>query len=150
MARMHARTKGKAGSTRPYRNEAPDWLEYDKEFILKKIEELRRQGLPSAMIGVILRDQYGVPSVKEVLGKKLVKILEEKDLKPKYPEDLTALVRKAVNIRRHLEENPKDLHNRRGLMLVESKIRRLVKYYKRKGVFPPNFKYQPDKAGLLL
>lgn len=71
-------------------------------------------------------------------------------MKPKYPEDLTALVRKAVNIRRHLEENPKDLHNRRGLMLVESKIRRLVKYYKRKGVFPPNFKYQPDKAGLLL
>ncbi len=150
MARMHARMKGKAGSTRPYRSEPPEWLPYDKEFVLQKIEELRRQGLSSAMIGTILRDKYGVPLVKEIIGKKLTKILEEKNLKPKYPEDLTALVRKAVNMRRHLEENPKDLHNKRGLMLVESKIRRLVKYYKKKGIFPSNFKYQPDKAGLLL
>ncbi|MHA1302664.1 MAG: 30S ribosomal protein S15 [Candidatus Heimdallarchaeaceae archaeon] len=150
MARMHARMKGKAGSTRPYRTEPPEWLEYDNEFILKKIEELRRQGLSSAMIGTILRDQYGVPSVKELLGKKMTQILDEKNLRPKYPEDLTSLIRKAVNLRRHLEENPKDLHNKRGLILVESKIRRLVKYYKKKGIFPEKFKYQPDKAGLLL
>ena len=150
MARMHARKRGKAGSTKPYRNQPPEWLPYDKDFIIKKIEELRRQGLSTAMIGVILRDQYGIPNVREVLGKKMVKITEELNLKPKYPEDLVNLVRKAVNLRRHLEEHKKDLHTKRGLQLIESKIRRLVKYYKRKGVFPENWKYDPKTAGLLL
>jgi len=150
MARMHSRRRGKSGSTRPYRNQAPVWMEHDKDFVVKKIEELRRQGLSTAMIGTILRDQYSVPSVKEVFGIKMVKITEELNLKPKYPEDLVNLVRKAVHLRRHLEDRKKDLHSKRGLQLIESKIRRLVKYYKRKGIFDEKWKYEPSKAGLLL
>ena len=42
MARMHARKRGKASSTRPYRNQAPEWLSHDQKFISSKIEELRR------------------------------------------------------------------------------------------------------------
>jgi small subunit ribosomal protein S15 len=102
------------------------------------------------MIGVILRDQYGVPNVREVLGTKMSHIVQELNLEPKYPEDLVNLVKKASNLRKHLEENRKDLHSKRGLQLIESKIRRLVKYYKKKGVFPPEWKYDPQKAGLLL
>ncbi|MHA1668552.1 MAG: 30S ribosomal protein S15 [Candidatus Heimdallarchaeaceae archaeon] len=150
MARMHARKRGKASSTRPYRNKAPEWMEYDRKFIEKKIEEFRRQGLSTAMIGTILRDQYGVPNVKEVLNTKMSKIVENLNLKPKYPEDLVNLVRRATNLRRHLEENKKDLHSKRGLQLIESKIRRLVKYYKKKGVFSEDWKYDPKTAGLLL
>ena len=147
---MHARKRGKASSTRAYRDQAPEWMAIDKKEIAKKVEELRRQGLSSAMIGTILRDQYGVTGVKEVLGKKLSDIVEELNLQPKYPEDLTDLVRKAMNLRKHLEENKKDLHSKRGLQLIESKIRRLVKYYKKKGVFPTSWKYDPKTAGLLL
>ena len=147
---MHARKRGKASSTRTYRNQAPEWLAHDKKFITKKIEELRRQGLSTAMIGIILRDQYGIPNVKEVLGKKMSDIVEELNLSPKYPEDLVNLVSKATNLRRHLEENRKDLHSKRGLQLIESKIRRLVKFYKKKGVFPSDWKYDPKTAGLLL
>lgn len=150
MARMHARKRGKSSSTRLYRDQAPEWMGIDKNDIPKKIEELRRQGLSTSMIGVILRDQYGVPGVKEVLGEKMVSIVDELNLKPKYPEDLVNLVRKAMNLRKHLEENRKDLHSKRGLQLIESKIRRLVKYYKKKGVFPTNWKYDPKTAGLLL
>ena len=150
MARMHARKRGKASSTRAYRDEAPEWMAIDKVEIEKKVEELRRQGLSTAMIGTILRDQYGVPGVKEVLGKKMVSIVEDLNLQPKYPEDLSNLVRKAMNLRKHLEENKKDLHGKRGLQLIESKIRRLVKYYKKKGVFPSDWKYDPKTAGLLL
>ena len=150
MARMHARKRGKASSTRPYRNQPPEWMAHDKESIIKKIEELRRQGQSSAMIGIILRDQYGVSNVKEILGTKMSKIVEDLNLKPKYPEDLVNLVRKASNLRKHLEENKKDLHSKRGLQLIESKIRRLVKFYKKKGVFPPSWKYDPNTAGLLL
>ncbi len=150
MARIHARRKGQASSTRPYRNQAPEWMVHDKKFITKKIEEMRRQGQSTAMIGVILRDQYGIPNLKEVLGIKVSKIVEELDLKPKYPEDLVNLVRKASSLRRHLEDNRKDLHSKRGLQLIEAKIRRLAKYYKRKGIFPTNWKYDPKTAGLLL
>lgn len=146
---MHARKKGKASSTRPYRNQAPEWLTHDKKFISKKVEELRRQGQSTAMIGVILRDQYGVPNVKEALGTKMATIVDDLNLKPKYPEDLVNLVKQASNLRKHLEENKKDLHGKRGLQLIESKIRRLVKYYKKKGIFAPDWKYDPQKAGLL-
>ncbi|MCG3216106.1 MAG: 30S ribosomal protein S15 [Candidatus Heimdallarchaeota archaeon] len=150
MARMHARTKGKASSTRPYRSKPPEWLSQDKKFIVKKIEELRRQGQSSAMIGIILRDQYGITGVREVLGKKMKDIVNELNLNPKYPEDLVNLVSKAYNLRRHLEDNRKDLHSKRGLQLIESKIRRLVKFYKKQGVFPTDWKYDPKTAGLLL
>lgn len=147
---MHARKKGKASSTRTYRNQAPEWLSHDKKFITKKIEELRRQGQSTAMIGVILRDQYGIPNVREVLGKRMIDVVEELNLSPKYPEDLVNLVSQASNLRRHLEENRKDLHSKRGLQLIESKIRRLVKFYKKKGIFPSDWKYDPKTAGLLL
>jgi small subunit ribosomal protein S15 len=150
MARIHARRRGKASSTRPYRTQPPEWMEHDKKFLIKKIEELRRQGQSTAMIGTILRDQYGIPNVKEAFGVKISKIVEELDLKPKYPEDLVNLVRRASNLRRHLEDNKKDLHSKRGLQLIESKIRRMVKYYKKKGVFPSNWRYDPKTAGLLL
>jgi len=150
MARMHARKRGKASSTRPYRNQSPEWLSHDRKFVSKKVEELRRQGQSTAMIGVILRDQYGVPNVKEVLGTKMTDLVDELNLNPKYPEDLVNLVKRASNLRRHLEENRKDLHSKRGLQLIESKIRRLVKYYKKKGIFAPDWKYEPQKAGLLL
>lgn len=150
MARMHARKRGKAGSTRAYRNQAPEWMAIDKKEIAKKVEELKRQGFSTAMIGTILRDQYGVPGVKEVLGKKLSLVVKELNLQPKYPEDLTNLVRKAIHLRKHLEENKKDLHSKRGLQLIEAKIRRLVKFYKKKGIFPINWKYDPKTAGLLL
>ncbi|MCE7742493.1 MAG: 30S ribosomal protein S15 [Candidatus Heimdallarchaeota archaeon] len=150
MARIHARRRGQASSTRPYRTQPPEWMVHDKKFVTKKIEELRRQGQSTAMIGVILRDQYGIPSVKETLGVKVSQIVEELDLNPKYPEDLVNLVKRASNLRKHLEDNRKDLHSKRGLQLMESKIRRLVKYYKKKGVFEKNWKYDPKTAGLLL
>ncbi len=85
MARMHARKRGQASSTRPYRNQPPEWMPYDKDFVVKKVEELRRQGQSSAMIGVILRDQYGISNVKEVFSTKMNKIVEDLNLQPKYP-----------------------------------------------------------------
>ncbi|MHA1481949.1 MAG: 30S ribosomal protein S15 [Candidatus Heimdallarchaeaceae archaeon] len=128
MARMHARKRGKASSTRAYRDQAPEWMAIEKKEIAKKVEELKRQGLST----------------------KLSAVVEELNLQPKYPEDLTNLVRKAMHLRKHLEENKKDLHSKRGLQLIEAKIRRLVKYYKKKGKFPIDGKYDPKTAGLLL
>lgn len=76
--------------------------------------------------------------------------MKEHGLYPKVPEDLLNLMRRAVNLRKHLEQHPKDLHSKRGLQLIESKIRRLVKYYKSKGVLPADWRYTPETARLLV
>ncbi len=128
----------------------PEWVEYSTEEIEEIILKLRKEGKSTSVIGVILRDQYGIPDVKSVTEMKITKILEKHGQTEEYPEDLMNLIRKAVNIRDHLKENPKDLHTKRGLQLVESRIRRLVKYYTREGVLPEGWRYEPKKAALLV
>ncbi len=145
MARMHARRKGKSGSKRVYRDSPPEWLEMTAEEIEKRVVELYNEGYEPSQIGMILRDRYGVPSVKQVTGKKITKILKEHGVEMKYPEDLKALIKKALKLRKHLEVHKKDKHNRRGLQLIEAKIWRLSNYYKEKGVLPPDWKYDPER-----
>jgi small subunit ribosomal protein S15 len=60
------------------------------------------------------------------------------------------LIRRAVNIRDHLEENPKDLHSRRGLTIIESRIRKLASYYVSEGALPEGWRYNPKEAALLV
>ena len=100
------------------------------------------------MIGIILRDQYAIPLVKPITGKSITQILKEAGLAPAIPEDLENLIREATRIHAHLEKHHKDLHNKRALQLVEAKIHKLSKYYKRKGVLPQNWKYKPRVASL--
>ena len=75
-----------------------------------------------------------------------------KDIKlyPEYPEDLFNLLKQAVTLREHLMKNKKDYTSKRGLGLLESKIRRLGKYYVKKGVLPEQWKYDPEQAKLLV
>jgi small subunit ribosomal protein S15 len=72
-------------------------------------------------------------------------IFKEHDIEAPLPEDLTNLVKKALNLRIHLESNHKDLHSKLGLQRTESKIYRLIKYYKGKKVLESDFKYDPKK-----
>ena len=129
---------------------SPEWIEYTNEEIEEIILKLTKEGHSPSTIGIILRDQYGIPNVKRVTGSKITKILKRHHQELKYPEDLMNLIRKAVNVRDHLKENPKDLHSRRGLQIIESRIRRLVKYYTREGALPEGWKYEPKKAALLV
>lgn len=118
------------------------------EEVEELVVSLYRKGYPPSMIGLILRDMYGIPSVKAITGKKITRILEERGMKPEIPEDLVNLMRRAARVRRHLEEHPKDYHSKRGLQLIESKIHRLVKYYKRIGVLPPDWEYKPERISI--
>lgn len=150
MARMHARRKGKSSSVRPNRKEAPEWSNTDVADIEKTIVELRKDGASSAKIGLVLRDKYGVPSVKLATGKKVDQILAENGVGSDIPEDLRNLIVKALGMRKHLEENKKDNHNRRQLHLTEAKVRRLGKYYVRNGKMPAGWNYKPDTAEFML
>lgn len=150
MAKMHTRRKGQSRSTRPLRFNPPEWSDLSTEEIEKVAVELAGQGKSTAEIGTVLRDTYGVSDVKLATGKKITQILREHGVAPKLPEDLTNLIVKALSLRRHLEANPKDLHNKRSLHNMESKIRRLVKYYKNEGVLPEDWAYKPETAEMMI
>ena len=150
MARLHSRKKGKSGSTRPPRLEKPVWVERSAEEVETLVVKLARKGLSKSLIGIILRDSYGIPLVKVVTGKKISQIVEENEIEETLPEDLTNLVKKALIIRKHLEENHKDLEAKKGLNRTESKIYRLLRYYKDTNILPMDFKYDPEKIRTLV
>lgn len=61
-------------------------------------------------------------------------------LAPELPEDLYHLIKKAVAVRKHLERNRKDKDSKFRLILIESRVHRLARYYKRTRQLPPNWK----------
>ncbi|MEM4700317.1 MAG: 30S ribosomal protein S15 [Candidatus Nezhaarchaeales archaeon] len=141
--------KGKSHSTRPVVSEALSICNLAEGQVEDLIVELAKKGYGPSMIGMILRDQYGVPLTKLVIDKKVTQVLKERGLAPSIPEDLANLLKRAARVRRHLEEHPKDKFSKRGLQLIESKIHRLVKYYKREGILPSDFEYRPEKASII-
>ncbi len=150
MARMHARRKGKSGSKHPAERKGhPDWSSLNPREVEAHVLELGKKGHSTSEIGMIIRDQYAVPDVQIATGKKISKILEANNMKPEIPEDLKNLISRALQLRNHLEENKKDIINKRNLQLVESKIRRLVKYYIKNNVLPSDWKYSPKTAKLM-
>jgi small subunit ribosomal protein S15 len=147
---MHARRRGKSGSQRPLITENPAWVPLNKDEIEEKIIAMGKDGIPAARIGLLLRDQHAVPDVKLATGRTVLDVLKENDLQPTIPDDLIALMRKAINLQTHLMENKKDVANKRNLQMVESKIRRIVKYYKREGTLPTDWQYSIANAELLI
>ncbi len=150
MARMHTRRKGQAGSKKPHRAEPAKWSNTNKDEIEKTILQLAASGKSSSEIGMTLRDRYGVPDIKLVTGKKVLAFLKEKQQAPGVPEDIHNLIVKVLDLKKHLDKNPKDAHNRRSLNNMVSKIRRLEKYYHREGVLPVDWKYSPENAEMLI
>ena len=55
----------------------PEWTEYSNEEIEELVLKLRKEGKSTSVIGVILRDQYGIPDVKTVTGDKITAILSK-------------------------------------------------------------------------
>lgn len=145
MARMHTRKHGKSGPKIPATKEKP---QVDKTKVLKTILEYAKLGMKESEIGRKIKERYKV-HVKRVFGKGVAQILKENNLYT-YPEDLLALIKRAVRLRKHLETHRKDYHNKLALQRVESKIHRLVKYYKRKEILPKDWKYDPSTAALLV
>lgn len=141
MARMYSRRKGKSTSKKPLKKTKQSWLRYKPKEVEMLITKLAKEGKTASHIGLVLRDSYGVPDVKLLAGKSITDIMVEKKLAPKIPEDLMSLIKKSIKIRKHREENRQDKTSLRGLQLTESKIKRLVKYYKKTRKLPVDWKY---------
>ena len=145
MARMHSRKHGRHGSKKPVERIKLDWLIYDKDEVEKLVQKMSKEGKSAAEIGVILRDQYGIPDIR-YFETRIGDIVPKKEV----PEDLYNLLKKAVDLHRHMGSNTKDAKGKHGLELLESKIRRLGKYYARTGKLPKNWKYSIESAKLLV
>ena len=171
MGRMHAPGKGISSSALPYRRAPPNWLKTTADDVVEQIVKLARKGLTPSQIGVTLRDSHGIPQVRFVTGNKILRILKTQGayihpqgnsartvhaectmlgLAPQIPEDLWHLVKKAVAVRKHLETNRKDKDSKFRLILIESRIHRLARYYKTKQQIPPTFKYDSATASTLI
>lgn len=150
MSRMYSRKKGTATSTRPSERKTPAWQKYKAAEVESLIVKLAKEGKTPSQIGLHLRDTYGIPDVKATVKKKVLEILKEKNITSKLPEDLTALLRRVVALQKHMLKNKQDMSALRGIQLTESKIGRIVKYYKRTNVLPATWKYDRENVQLLL
>ncbi|GAB3311005.1 30S ribosomal protein S15 [Haloplanus salinarum] len=150
---MHTRRRGSSGSDKPVADEPPEWSDVDEADIEERVVELAEQGHDPSVIGMKLRDEgvkgTPIPDVKLATGKKLTEILEEHDAEPELPEDLHNLMERAIRLREHMEANPQDHQNKRALQNTESKIRRLVNYY-RGDALDEDFTYSYEVAVELL
>jgi len=145
---MHASRRGRSGSKRPLTDKVPEWVQQSPDEVKDMVAKMAGEGVSMAKIGLILRDQHAIPNVRLVTGMSMKEICAEKGVKFELPEDLSDLMRRAVKLSGHIKTNKKDNHNIRGMHLIESKIRRLVKYYKREGVLPEGWNYSLSTAAL--
>lgn len=135
---------------KPVRDGAPEWVSMLPREVEAKVIEMAKDGVQPAIIGLKLRDTYGIPSVHEVTGKRVGQILKDAKLTPKVPQDLANLIRRAINLQEHLQGNRKDLHNTRGLELIEARIRKLAKYHQSRNELEASWKYTRSGARLLV
>ncbi len=146
---MHTRRRGSSGSDRPAADDPPEWSDVDEDAIEARVVELAEQGHSPSEIGLTLRDEgvqgTPIPNVKLATGKKVTEILEDEGEVPDLPEDLRNLMAKAVRLRDHMETNQTDYQNKRALQNTESKIRRLIEYY-RGDKIDEEFSYSVDEA----
>lgn len=148
MARIHSHRHGKSQQTRPSSKSAPIWVTTEPAAAKATILKLAKEGLTPSQIGVALRDDYGIPLVRPILGKTVGQILAEGKASPKLPQDLQNLIDRARRVQKHLQAHTSDRKNVHSLELTEAKIYRLAKYYKEKGILPNDFKYTAVVAQL--
>jgi small subunit ribosomal protein S15 len=150
---MHTRRRGSSDSDKPVADDPPEWSDVEPDAIEQRVVELAKQGHSPSEIGLKLRDEgvsgTPVPDVSLATDKKITEILEEHDAEPDLPEDLHNLMERAVRLHEHMEENPTDHQNKRALQNTESKIRRLVDYY-RGDELDETFTYSADTVKELL
>ncbi|GMI42718.1 hypothetical protein TeGR_g1202 [Tetraparma gracilis] len=150
MGRMHAPGKGISKSAKPYKRTPPAWQKISAADVEEHVCKLAKKGLFPSAIGVKLRDEAGIADVSAVTGTKILRILKANGLASEIPEDLYMLIKKAVQVRKHLERNRQDKDSKFRLILIESRIHRLARYYRTTRKLAANFKYESATASTLV
>lgn len=132
------------------KEKSDDWVESNPKEIENLIVELANAGNSKSEIGMILRDQHGIPSVKKATGKTIGDLLRDNKLDAELPEDLMDLIKRVVNIDKHHHKNKNDMTAKHGYINTTSKIKRLVDYYKKKKILPKDWYFTIEKGQLLV
>ena len=147
---MHSKGHGISKRCLPYRKNPPSWVQISAKDLTEQIVKMAKRGQTPSQIGVVLRDQYGIPQVKGVTGSKILRILKVAGEAPTLPEDLYHLIKKAVNVRGHLEKFRADRDAKFRLICTESRIHRLARYYRNVKCLRPTWRYVSKKADTLI
>ena len=105
--------------------EKPTWVKMKEPELKKVIAELAKK-YPSSQIGMVLRDQYGIPSTR-IYGKKLGDYLKELGIDAK--EDLVNADKKVDNLKGHLKNNVTDKKAKHKLQRAQARLNIIRKYY---------------------
>jgi len=103
----------------------PTWVKMKEPELKKVIAELAKKNAPS-QIGLILRDQYGIPTTK-VFGKKLKAYLTELGIERN--EDLENAEKKVEKMKEHTKNNITDRHAKHKLQHAQSRLNITRKYF---------------------
>lgn len=153
MARLYTGKHGKSKSRKPILDSSGFGKGTDKlskEQIEKLIIEYAKSGMSPARIGEKLKREHDIKYIKHAIGVRLVEFLDKNNQHQDIPSDMIDLIRKSVRMRKHIGKNKQDVYGRIRLIRIESKIWRLVKYYRNSGVLPQKWKYDPNTAELLI
>lgn len=102
----------------------PVWLKMSEEELRKLVLELSEKYQP-AQIGLILRDQYGVPTTK-VFGKKLSAYLKEAGKNEFF--EVKNIEKKVAKIKEHMKNNGQDKKAKHKFQKANSRLNALRKY----------------------
>ncbi len=103
----------------------PVWVKMKEPELKKVILELSEKYAPS-QIGIILRDQYGIPTTK-VFGKKLKAYLTELGINRN--EDIENAERKLTGLKEHLKNNITDRKSKHRLQKAQSRLNIIKRYF---------------------
>jgi len=103
----------------------PTWVKMKEPELKKVIAELAKK-YPSSQIGMMLRDQYGIPTVR-IYGKKLNDYLKELGIDAK--EDLVNADKKVDNLKEHLKNNITDRNSKHRLQKAQARLNIIKRYY---------------------
>lgn len=106
----------------------PSWVKLSEEDLVKVVKDLSQKYAPS-QLGIILRDQYGIPTTK-VFGKKLKAYLKEAGVERN--EDLENLQKKVDKMKEHLKTNITDKIAKHKLQGAQSKLDVAKRYFEKK------------------
>src|SRR3989338_8360775 len=105
--------------------EKPVWVKIKEPELKEIIAELAKKHSPS-QIGIILRDQYGIPTTK-VLGKKLKDYLKELGIE--INENLENAKKKVDRMKEYLKNNITDKKAKHSLQKAQSRLNITRRYF---------------------
>ena len=99
-----------------------EWTKIKPQEVEKLVVDLARKGIPSEKIGLILRDQHGIPKAR-LLGKKIGQILKENKIENKSEEN--NLANKIESLKKHFATHKHDYITQRTGVKYAAQLRKM-------------------------